>query len=68
MNVSYFLKGFLIGVSMAAPIGPISILTIRRSLMRGHHAGIATALGVALADGFMRWSRFLDVSNFLIYW
>lgn len=37
---------------MAAPIGPIAILTIRRSLAEGHYAGIATALGVALADGF----------------
>lgn len=52
MNTIVFLKGLLIGVSMAAPIGPISILCIRRSLTRGHHAGIATALGVALADGF----------------
>lgn len=52
MSMLPFLKGFLIGVSMAAPVGPIAILTIRRSLTGGHHAGIATALGVALADGF----------------
>ena len=51
MNIPLFLQGFIIGVTMAAPIGPIAILTIRRSLTRGHHAGIATALGVALADG-----------------
>lgn len=49
MNI--FIKGLIIGISMAAPVGPISILTIRRSLTRGHHAGIATALGVAFADG-----------------
>lgn len=36
---------------MAAPVGPIAILTIRRSLTKGHYHGIATALGVALADG-----------------
>ena len=52
MNIPFFIKGFIIGISMAAPVGPIAILTIRRSLTRGHHAGIATALGVALADGF----------------
>jgi len=52
MTIPTFIKGFMIGVSMAAPVGPISILTIRRSLTRGHHAGLATALGVALADGF----------------
>ncbi len=52
MYVPVFIKGFIVGVSMAAPIGPISILAIRRSITSGHHAGIATALGVALADGF----------------
>jgi threonine/homoserine/homoserine lactone efflux protein len=52
MNIPIFIKGLIIGVSMAAPVGPIAILTIRRSLTRGHYAGIATALGVALADGF----------------
>ncbi len=47
-----FIQGLLIGITMAAPIGPISILCIRRSISKGHHAGLATALGVALADGF----------------
>lgn len=47
-----FLKGLIIGISMAAPVGPISILCIRRSITGGHFSGIATALGVALADGF----------------
>lgn len=51
MNIPIFIKGFIIGISMATPVGPISILTIRRSLTRGHHAGLATALGVACADG-----------------
>ena len=38
-----FIKGLLIGISMAAPIGPISLLCIRRSLAGGHAAGLATA-------------------------
>ncbi|MBA3751738.1 LysE family transporter [Candidatus Dependentiae bacterium] len=52
MNELYFYKGLIVGIGMAAPIGPISLLCIRRSLIRGHYAGIATALGVAIADGF----------------
>lgn len=52
MNIPLFFKGFLIGISMAAPVGPLSILIIRRSLTKGHYHGIATALGVAIADGF----------------
>ncbi len=35
---------------MAAPVGPIGILTIRRTLARGRSAGFATGLGVASAD------------------
>ncbi|MBA2307506.1 LysE family transporter [Candidatus Dependentiae bacterium] len=54
---------------MAAPIGPVSILCIRRSLTRGHHAGIATALGVAIADSFYAFVAALGLtalSSFLI--
>ncbi len=70
MNSLLFLKGLLIGISMAAPIGPISVLCIRRSLTRGHHAGIATALGVALADGFYAMIAAFGltaISSFLIH-
>lgn len=45
-----FLKGFLIGMSIAAPVGPIGILCIRRSLMQGRLVGIASGFGVATAD------------------
>ena len=44
-------KGIFIGVTMAMPVGPLAVLCIRRSL-HGYTEGLATALGVALADGF----------------
>ncbi len=47
-----FFKGILIGIAMAAPVGPLALLCIRRSLTKGHLEGVATGLGVALADGF----------------
>lgn len=50
MNLPLFFKGIIIGVSIAAPIGPIGILCIKRSLTRGYSAGFATGLGAALAD------------------
>ena len=50
MNI-YFIKGVLIGISMAAPLGPLALLTIKRSLTNGHLSGLATALGVSIADG-----------------
>lgn len=44
-------KGIFIGITMAMPVGPLAVLCIRRSL-HGYTEGFATALGVALADGF----------------
>lgn len=50
-HVPYFLRGIIIGLSIAAPIGPIGILCIQRTLMEGKLRGLASGLGVALADG-----------------
>lgn len=47
-----FLKGFIIGIIMAIPAGPLAILVLKRSLTKGYKEGLATALGVAIADGF----------------
>lgn len=43
-------KGLLLGVSIAAPVGPIGVLTIRRTLASGFRIGLATGLGAATAD------------------
>ena len=45
-----FLKGFLLGFAIAAPVGPIGLLCIRRTLADGMSAGLATGLGAATAD------------------
>ncbi len=50
MDFGFFLKGFLIGISIAAPVGPIGLLTIRRTLAFGRIAGFASGLGAATAD------------------
>jgi len=46
-----FIKGLIIGFAIAAPVGPIGILCIQRSLYDGFKIGIMTGLGAALADG-----------------
>jgi threonine/homoserine/homoserine lactone efflux protein len=51
MNISLFLRSILIGFSIAAPVGPIGILCIRRSLMEGRLIGLISGLGAASADG-----------------
>jgi len=45
-----YVKGVIIGVLVAAPIGPVNILTVRRTLVHGHLVGLATGLGAALGD------------------
>jgi threonine/homoserine/homoserine lactone efflux protein len=50
MTSEYLLKGLLIGVAIAAPVGPIGLLTIRRTLASGWASGFATGLGAATAD------------------
>ncbi|MFH7242535.1 MAG: LysE/ArgO family amino acid transporter [Spirulina sp.] len=45
------LKGMGMGLAIAAPVGPIGLLCIRRSLAQGRWIGLATGLGAATADG-----------------
>jgi threonine/homoserine/homoserine lactone efflux protein len=50
MNLFYFLKGLVIGFSVAAPVGPIGILCINRTLSKGRLHGFVSGLGAATAD------------------
>ena len=45
-----FLRGLLIGFSIAAPVGPIGVLCIRRTLAEGRLAGFLSGMGAASAD------------------
>jgi threonine/homoserine/homoserine lactone efflux protein len=49
-GLATFAKGLLIGFSIAAPVGPIGLLTIQRTLAGGAALGFATGLGAAAAD------------------
>lgn len=50
MDAHVFVRGAIIGLSIAAPVGPIGILCIRRSLTAGRAAGLATGLAATVAD------------------
>jgi threonine/homoserine/homoserine lactone efflux protein len=45
-----FLKGLILGFSVAAPVGPIGLLCIQRTLGRGRLHGFISGLGAATAD------------------
>ncbi len=50
MFISFLLRGLLIGFSIAAPVGPIGVLCIQRTLAEGRIPGLVSGLGAATAD------------------
>ncbi len=69
MDITFLLKGFVIGFSIAAPVGPIGVLCIRRTLAEGRLSGIASGLGAATADAVYGCIAVLGltfISNILI--
>ena len=50
MDPAVVLRGFVLGFTIAAAVGPISLLVIRRTLAEGQAVGLASGLGVATAD------------------
>ena len=54
MTLTFLAKGAIIGFSLAAPVGPIGLLCIRRSLAEGRIVRLFTGLGAATADATYR--------------
>jgi threonine/homoserine/homoserine lactone efflux protein len=51
MDPALFLRGLILGFTIAAAVGPISLLVIRRTLAEGRLIGLVSGMGVATADG-----------------
>jgi threonine/homoserine/homoserine lactone efflux protein len=51
MDPALFVRGVILGFTIAAAVGPISLLVIRRTLAEGRLVGIVSGMGVATADG-----------------
>ena len=51
MDPELFARGIILGFTIAAAVGPISLLVIRRTLAEGRVVGLVSGLGVATADG-----------------
>jgi threonine/homoserine/homoserine lactone efflux protein len=69
LDFNYLLKGILIGFSIAAPVGPIGVLCIRRTLADGRTAGLLSGLGAATADalyGCVAGFGMTLISSFLV--
>lgn len=50
MDAWFFWKSLSIGLAVAAPVGPMSLLCIHRTLDHGQTAGLVFGAGVAAAD------------------
>jgi len=64
-----FFKGVLIGLAIAAPVGPIGLLCIQRTLNNGRMSGLVSGLGAATADaiyGFIAAFGLTLISAFLL--
>lgn len=67
--MSAFFTGMIIGFSIAAPVGPIGVLCIRRTLADGRLHGLASGLGAASADaiyGSIAGFGLTAISGFLV--
>ncbi len=69
MEFTFWLRGLAIGFSIAAPVGPIGVLCVRRTLVEGRTSGFVSGLGAASADaiyGSIAAFGLTLISNFLI--
>ncbi|MCW4045629.1 MAG: LysE family translocator [Candidatus Bathyarchaeota archaeon] len=69
MELGFLVSGIVIGFSIAAPVGPIGVLCIRRTLADGRLNGLVSGLGAATADavyGSIAAFGLTVISNLLI--
>lgn len=69
MDMTLLFRGLILGFSIAAPVGPIGLLCIRRTLVTGRLSGLASGLGAATADaiyGCIAGFGLTFISNFLV--
>ena len=69
MDIDLFPRGIIIGLSVAAPVGPMGVLCIRRTVTRGSLNGFVSGLGIATADAcFAAVAAFglTSISNLLV--
>ncbi len=50
MDLALFIRGLIVGLAIAAPVGPIGVLCVRRTLAEGRTVGFVSGLGAASAD------------------
>lgn len=70
MDLRFLIRGMIIGLSVAAPVGPMGVYCIRRTLADGRLAGLISGLGTATADacyGAVAAFGLTFISSFLVH-
>jgi len=62
MDVSLFVQGIIIGLTLAVPVGPLALICIQRTVSEGRLHGIFSGIGVATADSFYAAVTFLGLT------
>lgn len=62
MDHGLFIQGIIIGLTIAVPVGPISLVCIHRTVASGRLHGIISGLGVATSDSFYAAVAFLGLT------
>lgn len=68
-SLNIIFQGLVLGFSIAAPVGPVGVLCIRRSMARGFRSGLVSGLGAATADavyGTIAAAGLTLVADFLV--
>ena len=71
MDLELLVRGFVLGFTIAAAVGPISVLCIRRTLAEGRTVGLVSGLGVATADatyGAIAAFGLTAITDLLVEW
>ena len=67
-NADVLLRGVVLGFSIAAPVGPIGVLCIRRTLAQGRLAGLLSGLGVGGGEGAASLLVASVFAGFVAWW
>jgi len=62
MDASLFVQGIIIGLTLAAPVGPLALICIQRTVTEGRLHGIFSGIGVVTADSFYAAVTFLGLT------
>jgi len=66
-ELELLLRGALAGLAISAPVGPVNVLCISRTITKGRIAGLASGLGAAAADTIYGAIAGFSIS-FIIAW